>query len=493
LANENKYEAVIGLEIHAQLLTESKAFCSCSTKFGNAPNTNVCPVCLGHPGVLPVLNKKAVEFTILMGIATRCRINEKSIFARKNYFYPDLPKGYQISQYEEPACENGEISLTLSENTTKTIRIKRIHMEEDAGKSIHDQSAETLVDVNRCGIPLIEIVSEPDIRSSQEASLYLGKIKQIVQYLGICDGNMEEGSLRCDANISIRLKGEEKLGTKTEVKNMNSFRSVERAINKEIERQIEIIEDGGKIIQETLLWNADLNEVLPMRSKEEAHDYRYFPEPDLLPVMVNKEWIEEIRMQLPELPEDRLKRFTTKFGIPRYDSEVLTQTRELADYYEELTKFTKDFKSASNWVMGDVLKVLNEEKIKIKDFPVTPKNLAELINLINEGTISGKIAKEIFPIILKEKKTPLEVVKEKNLIQLSDRSEIEKIIDRVIDSNPSELKEYIEGKEKVFAFFIGRVMRESKGKANPKVVNEVLGEKLQVFRLKADKPERIKN
>jgi len=492
LNNNNKYEAVIGLEIHAQLLTESKAFCSCSTKFGNAPNTNVCPVCLGHPGVLPVLNKKAVEFTILMGIAAHCRINEKSIFARKNYFYPDLPKGYQISQYEEPVCEDGELVLTLPDNSSKTIRIKRIHMEEDAGKSIHDQADETLVDVNRCGVPLMEIVSEPDIRSAQEASLYLSKIKQIVQYLGICDGNMEEGSLRCDANISVRIIGEEKLGTKTEVKNMNSFRSVERAINREIERQIEIIEDGGKIVQETLLWNADLNEVLPMRSKEEAHDYRYFPEPDLLPILINKEWIDEIKLQLPELPDNRLERFTNRLGIPRYDAEVLTQTRELADYYEELIKFTNDFKAASNWVMGDVLKVLNEEKINIKDFPVTPKNLAELINLISNGTISGKIAKEIFPIIIKEKKTPLEVVKEKNLIQLSDRTEIEKIIDRVLDLNPSEVKEYVEGKEKVFAFFVGRIMKESKGKANPKVVNEILREKLQAFRLNADKPEGIK-
>jgi len=482
VSQENKFEAVIGLEVHAQLLTESKAFCSCSTKFGNAPNTNVCPVCLGHPGVLPVLNKKAVEFTILMGIAAHCRINEKSIFARKNYFYPDLPKGYQISQYEEPVCEYGELTVALPDNSSKTIRIKRIHMEEDAGKSIHDQAEETLVDVNRCGVPLIEIVSEPDIRSAQEASLYLSKIKQIVQYLDICDGNMEEGSLRCDANISVRLKGDKKLGTKTEVKNMNSFRNVERAINREIERQIEIIEDGGKIVQETLLWNADLNEVLSMRSKEEAHDYRYFPEPDLLPVLINKEWIDEIKQRLPELPDKRIERFTSEFNIPRYDAEVLTQTREIADYYEELIKFTKDFKGASNWIMGDVLKVLNEEKINIKDFPIEPETLAELINIINEGTISGKIAKEVFPIMLTEKKKPLEVVREKNLVQVSDRSEIEKLIERVINLSPSEVKEYIEGKEKVFGFFVGKIMKESKGKANPKIVNELLREKLELLK-----------
>ncbi|HLG38792.1 MAG TPA: Asp-tRNA(Asn)/Glu-tRNA(Gln) amidotransferase subunit GatB, partial [Chitinophagaceae bacterium] len=298
-----KYEAVIGLEVHAHLLTESKAFCGCSTKFGNAPNTNVCPICLGHPGVLPVLNKKVVEFTVVMGLATNCSINERSIFARKNYFYPDLPKGYQISQYEEPICEHGKVTIVLPDNSKKNIGITRIHMEEDAGKSIHDQAFETLVDLNRCGIPLIEIVSEPDIRSAVEAYLYLTKIKQIVQYLGICDGNMEEGSLRCDANISVRLKGEKEFGTKTEVKNMNSFRNVERAINFEIKRQVNIIEDGGKVIQQTLLWNAELNEAAPMRSKEEAHDYRYFPEPDLLPVIVDEKWKNQIVKQMPELPE----------------------------------------------------------------------------------------------------------------------------------------------------------------------------------------------
>ena len=331
---DSKYEAVIGLEVHAQLLTETKIFCSCSSKFGAAPNSNICPVCLGHPGVLPVLNKKVVEYSVMMGLATECKINERSVFARKNYFYPDLPKGYQISQYEEPICEHGKITIEFKDGSKKDIGITRIHMEEDAGKSIHDQGNETLIDVNRCGTPLCEIVSEPDMRSAEEAYLYLTKLKQILTYLGVCDGNMEEGSLRCDANVSIRLKGETKLGTKAEVKNMNSFRNVEKAIEFEIDRQIEIIEEGGRIIQQTLLWNADSNKVTPMRSKEEAHDYRYFPDPDLMPVVVEESWKNEIGLRLPELPETRRNRFVSQYSLPKYDAEVLTSTRELADYYE---------------------------------------------------------------------------------------------------------------------------------------------------------------
>ena len=330
-----KYEGVIGLEVHAQLLTDSKIFCNCSTKFGNEPNTNICPICLGHPGVLPVLNKKVVEFTVLMGLATNCTINERSIFARKNYFYPDLPKGFQTSQFEEPACEHGFIEIELPDTTTKKIGITRIHMEEDAGKSIHESGLSTSVDLNRCGVPLIEIVSDPDMRSSNEAYLYLSRIKQILQYLGICDGNMEEGSLRCDANISVRLRGENKLGTKTEVKNMNSFRNVERAINYEINRQIELLEDGGRIIQETLLWDADKSKVFSMRSKEEAHDYRYFPEPDLFPVLVDNKWKNELAALLPELPNQRKNRFINSFKLPEYDAEILTQTKDIADYYEK--------------------------------------------------------------------------------------------------------------------------------------------------------------
>ena len=472
------YEAVIGLEVHAQLLTQSKAFCSCSTKFGNAPNTNVCPICLGHPGVLPVLNKKVVEFTVLMGLATSCKINERSIFARKNYFYPDLPKGYQISQYEEPICEHGFINIELKSGTSKRIRIKRIHMEEDAGKSLHDRGHETCIDLNRCGVPLIEIVSEPDLSSGEEASAYLTKIHQLVRYLEICDGNMEEGSLRCDANISIRLKGAEELGTKTEVKNMNSFKNVERAINFEIERQIGLAEDGEKIVQQTLLWNADLNEAIPMRSKEEAHDYRYFPEPDLFPVVVNSEWKKELSDSLPELPDIRKERFIQNYKIPRYDAEILTQSKYLADYYDSVVKATDDYKSASNWIMVDVLKILNEKKIEILDFSVSPSSLGSLINLINDGTISGKIAKEIFPLMYEEKKEPLEIVKEKNLFQLKDETELEKIVDEILQKNTSELEQYFDGKEKVFGFFVGQVMKMTQGKANPKSVNEILKKKL---------------
>jgi len=474
-----KYEAVIGLEVHAQLLTESKAFCKCSTKFGNSPNSNICPICLGHPGVLPVLNKKVVEYTVLMGLATNCTINEKSVFARKNYFYPDLPKGYQISQYEEPICENGYVDITFPDESSKRIGLTRIHMEEDAGKLIHDQSYESFVDVNRCGVALMEIVSEPDMRTAEEAYLYLSKIKQFVQYLNICDGNMEEGSLRCDANVSVRLKGEKKLGTKAEIKNMNSFRNVERAINHEIERQIDIIEDGGKVIQETLLWDADKNESYSMRSKEEAHDYRYFPDPDLMPVIVSEEWKSEIANGMPELPEVRKERLISKFNLPKYDVEVLTQTKSIADYYEKVIETTTDYKAASNWIMTDVLKVINDGKVDIKDFSIQPASLGELINLIKEGTISGKIAKDVFPLMLKENKMPSQIVKEKNLVQITDSSEIEKIVEKILSNNSNQVKQYINGEDKVFGFLVGQVMRESKGKANPKVVNDLLKEKLE--------------
>ncbi len=474
-----KYEAVIGLEVHAQLLTESKIFCSCSTKFGNEPNSNTCPVCLGHPGVLPVLNKKVVEFTVLMGLATNCKINQQSIFARKNYFYPDLPKGYQISQYEEPICEHGFIEVNPKNGSSKKIGITRIHMEEDAGKSIHDQSSSTLVDVNRCGVPLMEIVSEPDIRTSEEAYLYLNNIKKIVQYLGICDGNMEEGSLRCDANISVRLKGEKKFGVKTEIKNMNSFRNVERAIDYEINRQTDLIEDGEDIVQQTLLWDADLNEAIPMRSKEEANDYRYFPDPDLLPVIVDEEWKTEISKSLPELPETKYKRFISDFSLPVYDAEILTQTKSLANYYESVISITDDYKTASNWVISEVLAVVNEKKIDISDFPITALNLGKLINLIKAGTISGKIAKEVFALMLQDNSDPGQIVKDKNLVQISDTSEIESIIQKIIESNPAQVQEYLAGKEKVFGFFVGQVMKETKGKANPKLVNEILRKMLR--------------
>ncbi len=474
-----KYEAVIGLEVHAQLSTGTKIFCGCSTKFGNPPNTNVCPVCLGHPGVLPVLNKKVVEYSILLGLATDCVINKKSIFARKNYFYPDLPKGYQISQYEEPICEHGKISVVKKDGTTKEIGITRIHMEEDAGKSIHDRGYDTCVDLNRTGTPLVEIVSEPDIRTAEEAYLYLTKLKQIVTYLDICDGNMEEGSLRCDANVSVRLKGEEKFGTKAEVKNMNSFRNVERAIDFEINRQIELIEDGGKVVQQTLLWDADLNKAFPMRSKEEAHDYRYFPDPDLMPVVVGKTWREEIKASMPELAETKQKKYIEEYKLPEYNAGVLTATRDLAEYFEKVITITNDYKSASNWVMGDISKVINEEKISASVFPISPENIGKLINLINNKTISSKIAKDVFPIMLNENKDPEVIVKEKNLVQITDTSAIEGIVDRILDANEKQVQQFLDGKEKVLGFFVGQVMRESKGKANPEIVNQLLREKLE--------------
>ncbi len=471
------YEAVIGLEVHAQLLTGTKIFCGCSTEFGNPPNTNVCPVCLGHPGVLPVLNKKVVDFSIMMGLATNCKINHNSIFARKNYFYPDLPKGYQISQFEKPVCEHGFVELETGEGIKK-VRIKRIHMEEDAGKSIHDTGESTLVDLNRTGVPLIEIVSEPDISTPAEAAAYLKKIHQLVTYLEICDGNMEEGSLRCDANISVRSKNQREFGTRTEVKNMNSFRNVERAIAYEIERQIDILEDGGTIEQETLLWNADAGKAVSMRGKEEAHDYRYFPEPDLVPVLISQNWIDEIKTALPELPGKRKQRFIDEYGLPGYDANVLTSEKAIADYFEKVVRKTNHYKTASNWVMGDVAAYINENKIDISNFPVSPGNLAKLINLIHENVISGKIAKEIFPEMIKTNKDPAIIVEEKNLVQITDSGELEEIVKKVLAANPSQVEQFKAGKEKVFGFFVGQVMRETKGKANPKLVNEILRKEL---------------
>ena len=478
------YEVVIGLEIHAQLLTESKLFCGCSTKFGNPPNTNVCPVCMGHPGVLPVLNKKAVEFTIKMGLATNCTINRKSVFARKNYFYPDLPKGYQISQYEFPLCSNGYLDLEI-ENKTRRIRINRIHLEEDAGKSIHDQGPYTLLDFNRCGVPLIEIVTAPDLGSPEEAGKFLTEIRQIVKYLGICDGNMEEGSLRCDANVSVREKGSNMLGIKTEVKNMNSIRYVVEALKFEINRQIEILENGGKIEQQTLLWNSDKQIVEPMRSKEESHDYRYFPEPDLPQVEVNEIWLEEIQKNLPELPSARKSRFKSQYNLPEYDIEILTTEKEWADYFEETAKYTNDFKSISNWFMTEILKIINEEKISIKDFVIKPEWLAELINSINNQTISGKIAKEVFNEMLSSAEPPSEIIKKKGLVQITNENEILKVVIKVLNENQKQVEQYLSGKEKVFAHFVGQVMKETKGKANPSLVNRILKEELN--KLKSSK------
>lgn len=476
--NLNKYEPVIGLEVHAQMKTKSKAFCRCSTEFNAAPNTNICPVCLGHPGTLPVLNKNLVEYIMRLGIATNCNIRERSIFARKNYFYPDLPKGYQISQFDQPICSHGYVEIHGAK-----IGITRIHMEEDSGKSIHDfASDESLVDLNRCGVPLIEIVSEPDIKTPEQAYDYLTKLKQLVVYLDICDGNMEEGSLRCDANVSVRLKGSEKFGTKCEVKNLNSFRNVSDALEYEIKRQIEVIENGGTVIHQTMTFDAKSKSTSPMRSKEEAHDYRYFPEPDLVTVHVDEAWKSSVNSTLPELPEAKLKRFMEYYKLPEYDAEVLTQNRGISDYFEDVCKGVKDssYKSASNWVMREVMRILNDEKIEINAFWVNAKNLSSLINMIAEGKISNNIAKEVFTEMLAvrysndEKQNPEFIVREKNLLQVTDSGEIEKIVKKILDENPAEVERYKAGETKLIGFFVGKIMKESKGKANPKTVNELL-------------------
>jgi aspartyl-tRNA(Asn)/glutamyl-tRNA(Gln) amidotransferase subunit B len=466
------------------MLTETKTFCGCSTKFGSSPNTHVCPVCLGMPGVLPVLNRKLVEFAIKMGLATDCRIAPYSIFARKNYFYPDLPKGYQISQFEEPICVDGFIDIEKSDGAKKKIGLIRIHMEEDAGKLIHDQDADTLVDVNRCGTPLLEIVSQPDIRSAEEAYLYLMQIKQIVTYLEICDGNMEEGSLRCDANVSLRLRGAAQFGTKVEIKNMNSFRNVERALEVEIERQYAILEHSGTILQETLLYNADTNTVKPMRSKEEANDYRYFPDPDLVPVLIDEPWIEKVKAAQPELPVKRRDRYMQEFSLPKYDAEILTGDKAVADYYESITASLKTkskdaYKQASNYLMTDVLRVISEEHYKMDEFPIKAENLARMIDLINEGTISTKLAKDVFEEMLHSGQNPDSIIERKGLRQVSDHGEIDKVVEEVLQLNPDEVQKFIGGKDKVFGFFVGEVMKKTRGKANPKVLNDLLRQKLE--------------
>jgi len=473
-----EYEVVIGLEVHAQLLTDSKIFCSCSTRFGAAPNSHTCQIDLGMPGVLPVLNKKVVEFTIKMALATHCRINREDVFARKNYFYPDLPKGYQISQYAHPLAEFGYVDIEVN-GGKKRIGITRIHMEEDAGKLIHDEfTPSSFVDLNRTGVPLIEIVSEPDMRSPEEAAAYLRRLHEVLVYLEICDGNMEEGSFRCDANVSIRPRGQEKFGTRTELKNMNSFRNVQRALEYEIKRQQYVIEGGEEVVQETRLWDDSAGQTNSMRSKEEAHDYRYFPDPDLVPVIIDEAWIEDVRRSLPELPLEKRERFVNEYGIPAYDAGVLTSSRALADYYEKTVQLTKKPKIASNWVMGDFLRFLNEEKRDIRDAPVSPEALSEMINLIEDGTISGKIAKEVFEDMYRGGKRAAGIIKEKGLVQITDTAALEKAIDEVIAANPDNLARYRAGKDKLFGFFVGQVMKATQGKANPNLVNEMLKKKL---------------
>jgi aspartyl-tRNA(Asn)/glutamyl-tRNA(Gln) amidotransferase subunit B len=482
----NSYEMVIGLEVHAQLLTKTKAFCGDSTTFGAEPNTNTSPLTLGHPGTLPVLNKEMVEFTIRMGLATNCSIRPVSMFARKHYFYPDLPKGYQISQYDDPICYDGHIVIeyetSAKETVMKRIGITRIHLEEDAGKSIHDLDLDTLVDLNRAGVPLIEIVSEPDIRSAQEAVAYLMQIRQILLYLGICDGNMEEGSLRCDVNLSVRKKGAEQYGTRAEVKNMNSFRNVEKAIQHEFVRQIGIVEVGEKVIQQTRMWDAGEGVTRPLRTKERAHDYRYFPEPDLPPVHVDSAWIERVRAGLPELALARKQRFIHEYGLPSYDAAILTVERDVAQYFEDcchaLAEHNKErFKLVSNWLMTEVLRILSERKISIAEFGVPPHAIAELVELFANDIINSKVAKDIFPDVIAGQSAKT-IVEERGLAQVSDTGLIIEIVDRILAENQSEVEKYKSGRKNVFGFFVGKALALTKGKANPKVVTHLLQERL---------------
>ncbi|MFH0924775.1 MAG: Asp-tRNA(Asn)/Glu-tRNA(Gln) amidotransferase subunit GatB [bacterium] len=477
------YETVIGLEVHAQLKTNSKIFCGCDTTFGAPPNTHTCPICLGHPGVLPVLNKRVLEYAIKTSRAVNCKLNKHSQFARKNYFYPDLPKAYQISQYELPLSEKGHLDIQLSTGEKKRIGITRIHMEEDAGKLIHDESFvskdSSLVDFNRAGVPLIEIVSEPDLSSPEEARTYLENLKMILEYLEVCDCNMEEGSLRCDANISIRPVGQEKLGTKAELKNMNSFRNLQKALEYEISRQTGILEGGGKILQETRLWDAIENKTISMRSKEEAHDYRYFPEPDLVSITANQEWIEEISRSLPELPLAKKGRFIRQYNIPEYDAGILTSSKDLADYYEESVKAYNSPKLISNWIMGDLLRELKNTSVRIEDCKIKPGYLAKMVEMIDKEIISGKIAKDVFEEMFKTGKIPEEIVKDKGLQQIANQDELVKIVEKVIVENPGPVNEFLGGKEQTFGFLVGQVMKASRGKANPKMVNQILRERLK--------------
>ena len=476
-----KYETVIGLEVHAQLNTKSKIFCGCSTTYGAEPNSQTCPICTGMPGVLPVLNREVVIKAMRAALATNCEISELSVWARKNYFYPDLPKGYQISQFELPIAVSGNVEIIV-DGKPKKITLNRIHMEEDAGKSIHGENfndpQHSYVDLNRTGVPLIEIVSEPEISSSEEAKLFLVKLKTILEYLGVSDCNMEEGSMRADLNVSVRPVGSKVLGTKVEVKNMNSFKFLQRACDYEVERQIEVLNDGGRLVQETRLFDPDKGVTISMRSKEEAMDYRYFPEPDLVPLRIGREWVEEIKKDLPELPDPKRERFVSEYGIPLYDAEVLTSDRETAGYFEGVVKAGADAKSASNWVMTDVLRVIKEKNIAITESPVTAVMLANMLKLIKDGTISGKIAKTVFAEMEKSGKDPKAVIEEQGLVQVSDEGAIVKIIEDVLEKNPGQVEQYRGGKTQLIGFFVGQVMKESRGKANPAIVNKLLAEKL---------------
>jgi aspartyl-tRNA(Asn)/glutamyl-tRNA(Gln) amidotransferase subunit B len=482
IAAHPKFEPVIGLEVHVQLLTATKIFCSCSTKFGAPPNTNVCPVCLGMPGALPVLNKKAVEFATLAAMALNCRVNETSIFARKNYFYPDLPKGYQISQYDKPLAEFGLIEVP-AEGGKKKIGITRVHLEEDAGKSLHegfpDSDEKTAIDLNRTGVPLIEIVSEPDLSTPDEAHEYLTRLKEIILYTGVSDCNMEEGSLRADANVSVRPRGQKQLGTKTEIKNVNSFRFIREALEYEIARQIDVIESGGKITQETRLYNANEGKTYGMRSKEQAHDYRYFPEPDLIPLLVDEKWKAEIARALPELPEARRARMVKEYGITDYDAQVLTFSKSLADQFEEAAKAAKNPKRVANLVQGELMGRLKAKGLTIDQSPISMQGVAASADLVESGTISGKMLKDLYDVSFARNKDFPQVYEEEDRPQQStDTSALEKIIDEILAANPKQLEQYRAGKKTMLGFFVGQVMKASKGQASPQLVNELLAKKL---------------
>src|SRR5271167_3870312 len=476
-----KYEPVIGLEVHVQLATRTKIFCGCPTSFGAEPNSNVCPVCMGLPGALPVLNRQAVELAIEAALALNCKVNTRSIFARKNYFYPDLPKGYQISQYDEPLAERGHVDIH-TDGAGKRIGITRVHMEDDAGKSIHDGFRDSdrysYIDLNRSGTPLIEIVSDPDMRSSDEAYAYLTELKQVLQYVEVSTCDMEKGHLRCDANVSVRLRGAEKFGTKAEVKNLNSFRFLKLALDYEIARQVALIESGGRVMQETRLFNAATGETVGMRSKEHAHDYRYFPEPDLVPLRVSEHWLHEVKSHLPELPADRRQRFATQYDLREYDAQVLTLTREIGDYFETAAKVSGDGRSAANWVSGDLMGLLKAAGKEITESPVSAEKLGELIALISKGELTGKLAKEILPKMFETGDAPSTIMEREGLKQISDSGALEKIIDEVLAANPKQVEQYKSGKTAVIGFLVGQVMKASRGQANPASVNTLLKEKL---------------
>jgi len=478
-----KWEAVIGLEVHAQLRTESKLFCGCSTRFGAEPNHQTCPVCSGMPGALPVINEQAVEFAIRLGLAIGADIHDQSIFARKNYFYPDLPNGYQISQFDKPLCTGGGVWIEGKEVPRRWIRMTRIHMENDAGKSSHGEDGHSLVDLNRSGVALCEIVSEPDMRSPAEAMAYMKSLRSILRYTDVSDGNMEEGSFRCDANISVRPRGETRLGTKTELKNMNSFRFVGQALTYEIERHIGVLEAGGTIEQDTRLWDTRNQVSIFMRSKEDAHDYRYFPDPDLLPLSVTKERIERVRGSLPELADARAQRYQTDFGLPAYDAGVLTAEKALAEYFEEgvaaIGSAPDKAKSLSNWIMGDVLRRCKDEHLEVTAIPLRPARLVELIALIDEDVISGKIAKKVFDAVWEDDRPPMAIIEERGWKQVSDTGAIDEVISRILDAHPDEVEQFRGGKVKLKGFFVGQVMREMRGKGNPKLVNQRLSALLE--------------